>query len=124
MKQKLVLISASLSLGYERCNPVITSSNVRASSGFVTPDGVSLSTSCQSKKKKKVSLEEVRICEFFGAISYHPLWIGWLLLIRSWNLETLPYVLLQLPDVHTLRAFSIVDKLRLDSSCLALRRCK
>lgn len=50
MKQKLVLISASFSPGYERCNPTITSSNVRASSGLVTPS-VSLSTSCQSKKK-------------------------------------------------------------------------
>jgi len=47
MKQKLVLISASLSPGYERCSPTITSSNVRASSGFVTLVGVPLSTSCQ-----------------------------------------------------------------------------
>jgi hypothetical protein len=58
---------------------------------------------------------------FFRDISYHRFWVGWLLLIRSWNLKAPPYVLLQLANVHALRAFSILDKLRSDSSCLALR---
>ena len=66
MKQKLVLISASLSPGYERCNPTITSSNVRASSGFVTLIGVSLSTSCQKSNSESGGSPHMRIYFFTG----------------------------------------------------------
>jgi hypothetical protein len=43
------------------------------------------------------------------------------MLLRTRDLETLPDILLQLPDVHTLRTFGIVDKFRADASCLTLR---
>jgi hypothetical protein len=39
----------------------------------------------------------------------------------SGNSETLPDILLQLPDVHAFCALCIVDKLWTDASCLALR---
>ena len=112
MKQKLVLISASLSSGYERCNPTITSSNVRASSGLVT---ASRSASYQAKESKKKFWKHIP-----WTFSHHHLRVLGMLL-RTRDLETLPNILLQLPDVHTLRTFGIIDKFRADASCLTLR---
>ncbi len=65
-------------------------------------------------------MRKVRICEFLWAISYHRLCVSWLLLVGSWNLKAPPYVILELPDIHTLRTLGIVDELRSNSSCLAL----
>ena len=53
------------------------------------------------------------------AIQYHSIFA--LLSRRCDDLEPLPDVLFEFPDVHSLCAFGVVDSLRLNTACLPLR---